>query len=160
LHARAKSITFFPMANSLTKLLVHITFSTRNRTSSIPEELEPRLYAFIGGICRKKKSPLLTMNGTADHVHMLISLDKNMTLPNLLLHVKRDSSTWMNDRTKKRFNWQDGYFGFSIGESGVDALTKYITRQKQHHKKLTFKEEVEALLAKYKVEYDPKEIWD
>ena len=148
------------MANSLTKLLVHITFSTRNRRASIPEELEPRLYSFIGGICRAKKSPLLTMNGTADHVHMLISLDKNITLSNLLLHIKRDSSKWMNERTPKRFHWQDGYFGFTIGESGVDALTRYIAKQQQHHKKLTFKEEVELLLAKYKVDYDPKEIWD
>ncbi len=147
------------MANSLTKLLVHVTFSTRNREPSIPQELEPRLYSFIGGICRTKHSPLLTMNGTQDHVHLLISLDKNITLSNLLLHIKRDSSKWMKARTN-RFNWQDGYFGFSIGESGVDALTRYIAKQKPHHKKLTFKEEVEALLAKYRMEYDPHEIWN
>ena len=148
------------MPNTLTKLLIHITFSTRNRVPTIPAELEPDLYSYIGGICRRMKSPLHAMNGTADHVHMLISLDKNIALAPLLLNIKRDSSKWLNERTPKRFNWQDGYFGFSIGESGVEVLTKYIAKQKPHHKKITFKEEVEALLAKYKMKYDPHEIWD
>ena len=117
------------MASTLTKLLVHVTFSTRQREPLIPVDREPDLYAYIGGVCRRLGSPLLAMNGTMDHVHMLVSLGKSVPLSDLLLNIKRDSSRWMKEQAKTtEFNWQDGYFGFSIGESGVDALREYISK--------------------------------
>src|SRR2546423_4947807 len=102
------------MASTLTKMLVHITFSTKHRAALIPPSIEPDLYAYIGGICRRIESPLIAMGGTADHVHMLVSLAKTIALSDLMLNVKRDSSKWIKERGSAldSFRWQDGYFGF------------------------------------------------
>lgn len=150
------------MACTLTKLLVHITFSTKARAPYVPEALEPDLYACVGGICRHMGSPLLAMGGVSDHVHMLVSLGKTVALSELLLNVKRDSSKWMKsaDSDLSTFGWQDGYFAFSIGESGVHGLRIYIANQKEHHKTVEFKDEVRAFLRKYGIEWDERHVWD
>ena len=121
-------------------------------------KIEPDLYAYIGGICRGMESPLLCINGTADHLHMLISLSKTETLSNLMLNVKRDSSKWMH-RTLPDFEWQEGYFAFSIGESGVPALRRYIESQKEHHRNVDFKDELRTFFRKYGIEWDERYVW-
>ena len=150
------------MASTLTKILLHITFSTKNRAALIPGTVEPDLYGYIGGICRHMESPLSAMNGTADHVHMLVSLSKSVALSDLMLNIKRDSSKWIKENvpTLKTFAWQDGYFAFSIGESGVEALRAYIANQKEHHKTVDFKDEIRAFLRKYGIEWNERYIWD
>lgn len=150
------------VASTLTKILLHVTFSTKNRAALIPEPIEPDLYAYIGGICRRMESPLLAMGGTAGHVHMMVSLGKTVVLSELMLHVKRDSSKWIKEKDPPlgAFGWQDGYFAFSIGESGVDALRAYIANQKEHHKTVDFKDEVRAFLRKYGIEWDERYIWE
>jgi REP element-mobilizing transposase RayT len=107
------------------------------------------------------ESPLLAMGGVDDHVHMLVSLGKTLALSELMLNVKRDSSKWIKERGEGlgAFGWQDGYFGFSIGESGVEALRGYIANQKEHHKTIDFKDEVRAFLRKYGIEWDERYIW-
>lgn len=150
------------MASTLTKILLHITYSTKNRAPMIPAEVEPDLYAYIGGICRRLDSPLLAMNGTRDHVHMLVSLAKTVALSDLILNIKRDSSKWIKDRDAALgdFDWQDGYFAFSIGASGVDALRAYISKQKERHEAVDFKDEIRAFFQKYGVEWDERYIWE
>ncbi len=147
------------MASTLTKLLLHVTFSTRHRDNLIDPGMEPELYAYIGGICRNMHSPLLAMGGTANHVHMLISQSKTVTLADIMLNVKRDSSKWLKDRGATRFQWQDGYFAFSIGESGVKALRTYIANQKAHHRAVEYQDEMRAFFQKYKLEFDERYIW-
>jgi REP element-mobilizing transposase RayT len=147
------------MASTLTRILIHVTFSTRHREPLIPESIEPDLHAYIGGICRRFESPLWTMGGTADHVHMLVSLSKKVALSDLLMEIKRDSSKLMKS-TSPAFSWQDGYFGFSIGESGAAALREYIARQKEHHATIDFKEEMRAFMRKYGIEWDERYVWD
>jgi REP element-mobilizing transposase RayT len=150
------------MASTLTKILLHIIFSTKNREAMIPSSLESDLYAYIGGICRRLNSPLLAMGGTADHVHMMVSLAKTVALSDLMMELKRDSSKWVKDQEPSlgQFGWQDGYFGFSIGESGADAMRAYIAGQKEHHKGVDFKDEVRALLRKYGMDWDERYVWD
>ncbi len=150
------------MASTLTRILIHITFSTKHREPIIPVSIEPDLYAYIGGICRRMDSPLLAMNGPADHVHLLVGLSKTVALSDLLLNVKRDSSTWIKDSEPSlaNFSWQQGYFAFSIGESGLDALHAYIANQKEHHKTIDFKDEVRAFLRKYGIEWNERYVWD
>ena len=150
--------TVFVMASTLTKVLVHITFSTKNRQPTIPESCEHDLYAYIGGICRRLDSPLLAMGGVADHVHMLVDLSKNVALATFMLDVKRDSSRWMGERLA-RFAWQEGYFAFSIGESGLDALRAYIANQRAHHQRIGCKDEMRALFRKYGIEPDERYVW-
>ena len=147
------------MASTLTRILLHITCSTKHRDPIIPAELEPDLYAYIGGICRRMDSPLWAMGGTADHVHMLVSLGKTVALSDLMLNIKRDSSKWMKPHVPA-FSWQDGYFAFSIGESAVEALRAYIANQKEHHKTVDFKDEVRAFLRRYGIEWDERYVWD
>lgn len=135
------------MASTLTKVLLHIAFSTKDRADLIPEALEPDLFAYIGGICRRMDSPLLAMNGVPDHVHMLVSLGKTVAQSDLMLNIKRDSSKRMKDAVPD-FAWQDGYFAFSIGESGLETLRSYIADQKQHHAGVDFKGEMRAFMRK------------
>ncbi|MGQ0626720.1 MAG: IS200/IS605 family transposase [Phycisphaerales bacterium] len=150
------------MASTLTRILLHITFSTKKRGAMIPEAIEADLYAYIGGICRRMESSLLAMGGTADHVHMLVSLGKTVALSDLMLEVKRDSSKWIKgrDAALREFAWQDGYFGVSVGEAGVDALRAYIGSQKEHHRTIDFKDEVRAFLKRNGVEWDERYIWE
>lgn len=150
------------MASTLTKILLHITYSTKSRAPRIPASIEPDLYAYIGGICRRMDSPLLAMNGTPDHVHMLVSLAKTVALSDFMLNIKRDSSKWIKDRDAAlgEFDWQDGYFAFSIGASGVAALRAYISKQKEHHQAVDFKDEIRVFLQKYAVEWDERYIWE
>jgi putative transposase len=150
------------MAQTFTRILLHVVFSTKNRIPMIDPEIESELYAYIGGVCRNHASPLLAAGGTDNHIHLLISQSKNVALSHLVMDVKKDSSKWLKTKIPRlsAFHWQDGYGGFSIGESGVEALTAYITRQKEHHKLRTFEEEFLDLLARYGIEYDPKLIWD
>ena len=147
------------MASTLTRILVHATFSTKNRDPLIPPSIEPDLFAFIGGICRNLDSPMLVIGGTADHVHLLLSLGKSITLSDLMMNIKRDSSKWMKPHGVASFGWQDGYFAFSIGESGVEALTRYIRSQKAHHEHVGFKEEMRTFFRKYGIEWDEKYVW-
>ena len=151
-----------PMASTLTKILVHVIYSTKHRVDLIPPELEADLYSYTGGICRGMECTLMAMNGTANHVHLLVGLNKNAALSDLMLNVKRDSSKWIKDRSLalRDFGWQDGYFGFSIGESGVDGVRAYIASQKAHHERVDFKDEVRTFLRKYGVEWDEQYIWD
>jgi putative transposase len=150
------------VASTLTKILLHVTFSTKGRAPMIPERIESDLYAYVGGICRGRDSRLLAIGGTADHVHMMVGLGKTVALSDLMLNVKRDSSKWIKEKDAAlgAFGWQDGYFAFSIGESGVDGLRAYIASQKEHHKTIDFKDEVRAFLRKYGIEWDERYVWD
>ena len=148
------------MAQTLTCLLVHAVFSTKDRAPLIKPELETDLFAYVGAVCKNSRSPLLAAGGTNDHVHLLISLNKNVTLPDLMLPLKRDSSRWMREHGASRFRWQDGYAGLTVGMSQVPTLRAYFAKQKSKHKKMTYQEELLALLKKYEVEYDERFLWD
>ena len=147
------------MASTLTKILLHIVFSTKDRAAFIAEELEPDLYAYVGGICRRMGSPLLAMGGVPDHLHLLVSLGKTVAPCDLLLNIKRDSSKWMKEH-RPDFAWQEGYFAFSIGESGDEALRGYIAGQKEHHRGVGFQDEMRSFLRKYKIEWDERYVWE
>ena len=108
------------------------------------------------------ESPLLAMGGTADHVHIMAGLEKTMALSDLLLEVKRDSSKWIKEKNPALhgFGWQDGYFGFSIGDSAVGSLRTYRSRQKENHTTIDFQDEIRAFLKKYGIEWDERYMWE
>ena len=150
------------MATTLTSILVHATYSSKDRKQQIPLDLLPDLFAYSGGICRDLRSPLLHAGGWLDHVHLLLSLGKTAAISDLMMHVKRGTSGWMKNQRPglQTFAWQDGYFAFSVGHDSVEAVRAYFDRQAEHHREVDFKTEVLAFLAKYKVEYDPRYLWD
>ncbi|MEK6799250.1 MAG: IS200/IS605 family transposase [Planctomycetota bacterium] len=149
------------MAQTLTRLLIHVVFSTKDRRNLITPPIEPELHAYLGGICTNHETPALAIGGIENHVHLLISLSKNIALSDFLMMLKKDSSVWI--KTKGRsfsdFHWQDGYGGFSIGESQVGTLTKYIHGQEERHKTISFEEELVTLAKRYGVAFDPRFLW-
>ncbi|MDX2130461.1 MAG: IS200/IS605 family transposase [Planctomycetota bacterium] len=147
------------MATTLTSILVHVTFSTKGRDPTLPLDPRPELFRYMGGICRDMHSALLHAGGVADHVHLLVSLGKTTSIADLMLHAKRGTSSWMKHQVPL-FAWQDGYFAFSVGHDTIDAVRAYLDRQEEHHRGTDFKQEVLACLAKYRVEHDPRYLWD
>ena len=149
------------MAQTLTRLLTHIVFSTKERRNLITPAVEPELHAYLGGICRNRESPALVIGGTENHVHLLISLSKNIALSDLMMTLKKDSSKWIKTKGTafRQFHWQDGYGAFSIGESQVGAVTDYIRGQKERHKSMSFEDELVALAERYGVAFDSRYLW-
>lgn len=149
------------MSQTLSRVLVHFVFSTKDRVPRISADVESDLYAYAGGISRSLDSPLLSMGGMSDHVHMLVVLGRTVSMSDLVREVKIGTSKWIKTRGSEfgGFHWQDGYGAFSIGESQAADLVRYIATQKEHHKTRSFKEELVAILERYGVEYDPAHIW-
>jgi putative transposase len=150
------------MPQTLTSLMIHVVFSTKHRANLIAPEVEGDLFAFMAGVLKNHDSRLLAANGTANHVHLLISQSKNVALSFLIQELKKSTSKWIKAKNVKfkDFQWQDGYGAFSIGESNVPALKQYIARQKEKHQKKSFENELREFLRKYEIEYDEKYIWD
>jgi REP element-mobilizing transposase RayT len=150
------------MGQSLASVLVHLIYSTKNREPFLTPEIDPELYAYQAAIFQELGSPALLINGTADHVHALFRLGRTITISDLVEEVKKRSSKWLKTKgpTLAGFHWQAGYGAFSIGESGVPALRKYIAGQKEHHRRTSFQDEFRAFLAKYQIEYDERYVWD
>jgi REP element-mobilizing transposase RayT len=149
------------VAQTLTSLLVHIIFSTKNRTGLITPEVEPDLFAYIGGILKHNQSRLLDAGGTSDHVHLLVSQSKNIALSALLQEIKQGSSLWIKSQGDEfgHFHWQDGYAAFSIGQREVPNLKRYIAGQKEHHRKQSFQEELIQFFEEYGLAYDERYLW-
>jgi REP element-mobilizing transposase RayT len=149
------------MSQSLSKILLHLIFSTKHREPLIAVNIRPRLHAYIVGILDNLKSPSLQTGGVDDHVHILCALSRTLSPAELLEEVKKSSSKWMKaDGGVAGFAWQAGYGAFSIGESQTDAVIHYIQNQDEHHRKVTFQDEFRRFLQRYKVAFDERYVWD
>jgi len=149
------------MSQSLSKLYVHLIFHIKDSLVPIINEDKIDLYAYIGSIIKDNSSIPIIINGTSDHVHILCVISKNIALAKLIEEIKRHSSRWIKTRGShyKQFAWQGGYAGFSVSQSLHDKTKFYIRNQEQHHKKMTFKEELIAFLKEYGIEYDERYLW-
>ena len=149
------------MSRTFTNLLTHIVFSTKDREPLIVPELKPELYAYLGGLTRKLKGKAYGINGTVDHLHMLVGLPPVVSMSDALRFLKSNSSGWVHDKWPHRrsFAWQLGYGAFSVSKSFVPVVLKYIGNQEAHHQRMTFKEEFLDLLDKHEIEYDERYIW-
>jgi REP element-mobilizing transposase RayT len=133
-----------------TCLLFHCVFATKNRIASIPEDLQSRLWAYMGGIARTNNMKALSVGGIADNCHILLSLPPTIAIAKAIQLVKAGSSKWMHEQTRsRRFEWQEGYGAFSIGASQVPGTIRYIENQPRHHGKVTLTEEWEMFLKKH-----------
>ena len=150
------------MGQSLSRVYVHITFSTKHRTRLIDKQIEVSLFEYLGGICKGLECNPIQVGGYQNHVHILCLLSKKIAQMKLLEEVKKQSSKWIKTKGAKysNFYWQNGYGIFSVNPAEIDVVVRYIKNQEQHHRKKTFKEEFRAFLNKYKVEFDEKYIWD
>ena len=149
------------MAHTYTDLLSHIVFSTNDRREFITPEIKPRLFAYMAGIGKNLKCKIHIVNGPSDHAHTLVELPPSMSMSKLMKKFKANSSRLINDEFKgSRFAWQPGYSAFSVSRSNFKSVYNYIAEQEKHHLKMTFKQELAALLIKHGIEYDERYIWN
>ena len=147
------------MPHTFTNLLAHIIFSTKERAPLIDAELRPKLHAYLGGIVRELNGTPLIINGTNDHVHLLVSMPPTISASDAMRVLKTNSSKWVHATRRKPFGWQTGYGAFSVSKSNVEAVGRYIADQEEHHRKISFKEEFISFLKKHEIEYDERFIW-
>lgn len=150
------------MSHSLSKVYLHIVFSTKNREPWLRPDLLSEVHRYLGGTSAHHGCPAVCVGGVEDHVHMLCLLGRTISQANLLAELKRGSSKWIKERFEGMagFAWQNGYGAFSIGHSQVEQVKRYIGGQAEHHRKADFRDEFIALLRKYDVEYDERYLWD
>ena len=136
-------------------------FSTKERAPLIDFEIEANLHAYLGGIIRELGGVALSINGTADHVHILLRLPASQSVSGLACVIKTNSSRWVHERWPERcdFAWQTGYGAFSVSESGMNAVRDYISHQWEHHKRRSFQEEFLTFLRKNKIAIDDRYLW-
>jgi REP-associated tyrosine transposase len=150
------------MAHTFTNLLSHVIFSTKDRAPSIKRELKRDLHAYMGGIIRELHGKAIMVDGTGDHVHLLLCMPPKLSLSETLRVIKSNSSKWVNEehRQKPTFAWQTGYGAFSVSHSSVPSVVRYIRTQEEHHKKVSFQEEFVSFLRKNGIGYDERYIWE
>jgi putative transposase len=143
---------------SYTNLLYHIVFSTKDRRALITPEYEIRLYDYIGGTLRKAGGICLELNGTADHVHLLAKLRPTRAVSDVLRDLKSNATGWMHDvfPSIKDFSWQRGYGAFTVSQSNVEGVRRYIAKQKEHHRNIPSRDEFIRFLKANGIEYDER----
>jgi REP element-mobilizing transposase RayT len=150
------------MPQSLSYLLIHVIFSTKDRVPLIAEAIRPRLHAYLATVARNSDCECFCVGGVADHVHLAIRLPRTLAVADLLEELKTSSSKWLKTQSPllQTFSWQRGYAAFSVGPSDLEPLRRYIQRQEEHHRKQTFQEEYRAFLNRYGIEFDERYVWD
>ena len=145
------------MAHTYTSNLVHCVFSTKERTATIPADLQEHLFAYVFGIAKNLGIELLAAGGTENHVHLLIALPPSRALSEIVQALKANSSRWIREHGIA-FAWQEGYGAFSVSASQADVVKKYIRHQREHHARRNYDEEFLTMLRKAGVDYDPKHV--
>ena len=151
------------MAQSLARLWTHLIFSTKERYPFlIDAAVRSEMHSYLATVLRTHDCPTLIIGGCADHVHALFTLSRNQSIATIVKEAKRTSSAWIKtvERRYSKFRWQAGYGAFSVSQSHVGEVRRYIERQEEHHRRKTFQDEFRAFLKKYEVEYDERYVWD
>jgi putative transposase len=146
------------MSQSFVQIYVHIVFHTKDNVKLIWEDIENELFSYLGGILKNYRSIPLQIGETSDHIHMLCTLPKTVAPADLVEEIKKSSSKLIKTKGAhyRNFYWQDGYGGFPVSNSGVDAVKRYILNQKKHHEKVSFMVEYRKLLEAYGVPYEER----
>ena len=150
------------MPGTYSQIYIQIVFAVQNRNSLIQSSWEERLYQYITSIVQNNGQKMLAINGMPDHIHLFIGMKPSCRISDLVREIKKSTNEFINDKklSKSKFNWQVGYGAFSYSDSQIDNVVKYILRQKEHHKKQTFKEEYFQFLKDFNVQYEEKYLFD
>lgn len=150
------------MPQSLSKVILHIIFSTKNREPWLDPSVRPRMHAYLATICHNIEADLVRIGGVADHVHIVTTLPRTLSQAELIERLKKGSSKWIKavDVRYRGFFWQRGYGAFSVSPSQLDSVLKYVNDQQGHHRTRTFQEEYRDLLHKHRVDFDERYVWD
>ena len=150
------------MPQSLSKIYLHIVFHIKTTSPQIDEAHLERVHSYIGQLVNSTGCSVIRVGGIGDHVHVLCLLSRNETVSHLVEEIKRNSSRWIKTlgQEYEGFAWQGGYAVFSVSESVINKTIEYIVNQKEHHKKLSFKEEYIQFLKLYNIEYDERYVFE
>ena len=150
------------MAHTFTNLLTHIVFGTKDRAPSIDDELKPQLFAYMSGIVRELKGKSFAVNGVSDHVHLLVRLPPALPVADAVRLIKANSSKWVHVKggAGRKFGWQSGYGAFSVSQSNVEGVLRYIATQQEHHRRVTFRDEYVSFLKRHVIDYDERYLWE
>ena len=151
------------MAQSLARLWTHLIFSTKNRFPFLNDkQLRSDMHAYVAQVLRQQNCETLIVNGVEDHVHALFALSRTRSLASVVKEIKRTSSGFAKELSQRlaKFHWQSGYGAFSVSQSNLEQVIRYIENQEEHHQSVTFQDEYRALLKAYRIEYDERYIWD
>ena len=151
------------MAQSLSRLWTHLIFSTKNRFPFLSDKtIRIDMHGYLANMLREQDCETLIVNGVEDHVHALFALSRIRAIADVVKEIKRTSSGWVKELSPKlsKFHWQGGYGAFSVSQSNLDEVIRYIENQEEHHKRVTFKDEYRAFLKAYGIEYDERYVWD
>lgn len=150
------------MAQSLSNLLTHLVFSTKNRMPSLNEDIASELHPYIVGVLDNLGCPSIQVGGASDHVHIFYRLSRIKSVAEVVETVKTSTSKWIKTKSNELagFYWQSGYGAFSVSQSDMDAVIAYIRNQPEHHKKVSFQEEYRRFLNRYQISYDERYVWD
>ena len=150
------------MPHTASNLVVHVVFSTKQRQPFITEAIQGDLHAYLGGIIRKIGGKALIVNGTLDHVHVLLRMPASRSSADVVRVLKSNSSKWIHEKwpDQSGFGWQTGYGAFSVSESVVPQVVAYISHQDEHHRRVSFQDEFRAFLRKNNIVVDERYLWD
>jgi len=151
------------MAQSLSCLWTHLIFSTKNRFPFLSDKvLRAEMHAYIAEMLRNQNCETMIVGGVEDHTHSLFALSRTLPIARVVKEVKRTSSGWIKQAWPRlaRFHWQGGYAAFSVSQSNLENVIRYIENQEEHHKRVTFQDEYRAFLKAYGIEYDERYVWD
>jgi len=151
------------MPQSLAKILVHTVFSTKNRHPFLRNrELREELHCYLGGILTNLDCQPTIVGGAEDHIHVLCQLSRTCEPAAMVKELKRGSSLWLKTKGPELqdFAWQNGYGIFSIDFSQIELVRKYIAGQEEHHRKISFQDELRQLLMRNDIQFDERYVWD
>ncbi len=151
------------MSQALSKIYVHLVFSTKGRTETIPKMHLAEVHAYVAEIFNNHGCPAIQVGGTANHIHILFLLGKQANLSEIVRTAKSSTTRWIHEKNNNPFHkffWQEGYGAFSVSNSHVDAVVNYIKGQEEHHKKVSFQDEFRKICQLYKAELDERYAWD
>ena len=150
------------MPQSLSRVILHVVFSTKDRQPWLDRDIRPRVHAYLATLCRDFQTEVFDVGGVADHVHIVSTLPRTISQADLVEKTKTASSKWIKeiDSRYRSFFWQRGYSAFSVSPSQLNALRKYVKTQERHHRKRTFQDEYRELLRKHGIAYNEQYVWD
>jgi len=139
------------MPHSFNKIWIHAIWATKERMPILHPSIEQQVYQFLTHQLRELGCPVRIINGMPDHIHCLFLLNSQKSIADVIKQIKGSSSHYVNQQNliPEKFAWQTGYAAFSVSESGVEKVFKYIQNQKQHHGKQSFQQEHDEFLKLY-----------
>lgn len=150
------------MADTFSQIYIQVVFAVQNRNALIKPEWEEELYKYITGITQNKGQKMLAINGASNHIHFFIGMKPTCCLSDLVREIKKSSNTFIREKnfTRYNFQWQEGFGAFSYSHSQLSNVIQYIEKQKEHHKKKTFKEEYLDFLKAFEIEFKDEYLFE